>query len=146
MKKLFAFILLIALFAPVANAQVPTYAPQSHLSSYVVAIGATSNSVSSTAGIIDCRKQQNVTLQWYIASPIFAETTNIVMRLSASVDGTTFDTNRWVLTASATTAPQNVLVTNLAVAGIGYVRVDSITATGIAATNHLKYGLKISSP
>lgn len=124
-------------FATAASAQ--TYAAQS-LTVPTIASGATSNSI---AQVIDCRKQNNVPLQWKVNTAVMGSGTNLVANFGASVDGITFSTNAFSITINATTAPNGVFVTNLAVNGFGYLRLDAATSTGVAATNTVKYGIKI---
>lgn len=140
MKILFAVILSLAC-AVGAYAQTPTYAAQS-VSVPNVAEGGTSNAL---ALVIDCRKQQQLTLQFTVNSGV----TNEVYRLGASVDGLSYDTNHWVIGLSGATS--TTTLTNLNTLGFGYVRVDSAFNPGgspgsLTATNTLKYGLKISAP
>lgn len=132
MKKLFAILGLVALFAMVANAQAPDYRPVT-LSVPTVAAAATSNDV---AAVIYCGNQKEVALSWNTGS------TNIVVRIGSSVDGSVYNTNAYILTI--TSFPH---ITNLTVNGVGYLRIDSVLSVGtINATNTVKYGLKKLSP
>jgi len=94
-----------------------------------VAAGATSNDI---AAIIPVTRQSQVAISWQTTS------TNLTARLSASVDGTTWRTNWFVFTFTT-----GLLVTNLNVGGLGYLRVDSVQNTGtLPATNTVRFGLK----
>ncbi len=136
MKKVFSvLILMLALSAPFAFAQVPTYAPQTLYTTTVTA-GATSNSVFA---VLDCRKQQNVALMIKVSG-----CTNWTANLSASVDGIIYDTNHYSIGGTGAGAP---IVTNITVAGFGFLRLDSFSNVGsINATNNWQYGVKISAP
>lgn len=98
-----------------------------------VAADATSNSI---AQVIACVGQQNVAISWSTGS------TNWVARLSASVDASRWQTNYYVFGGDS-----SVLVTNLNVKGVGFLRLDSVLSTGtIAATNTVSWGRKTESP
>lgn len=141
MKKiLIAFALVAALALPALAQNTPTYNPQSLSVPAVATAGTATNGI---AAVIDCRKQQNVALQ---LNPGGA--TNTTWRFSASVDGSTYLTNYYVIgITNLPTLNAGLVVTNLNVAGVGYLRLDSILAAGtINATNTASYGIKISSP
>lgn len=116
----------------------PIYQPTDILSSYIVSGGATSNSVGA---VFFCGKQQNV--------PIAFVSTGIVtnqVSISVSVDGTTYNTNHFVISWTNATAPF-VLLTNLPVQGYGYIRLDRFADTGNrGCTNTVTVASKISSP
>ncbi len=140
MKKLLFLISFVALSFNVFALDEPVYAPKS-LTVPTVTSGSTSNSIA--AGI-DCRKQDNVTIQWVVnGGTALLAGTNLVANFGASVDGTSYSTNAYAILINLTTAPNGVFVTNLVVNGSGYLRLDSVTATGIIMTNVVKYGLKI---
>lgn len=120
-----------------ASAQNPIYAAQT-LTVPTVTAGATSNSLAIVIGPL---KQQNVALQWKVNSTTFAAGTNLAFNIGTSVDGLSFTTNTHSVLMTG-----NIIVTNIAVNGIGYLRIDSVTATGIAATNEVKYGIKLNCP
>jgi hypothetical protein len=87
-----------------------------------VATDAVSNNV---AAVVDVSNQGSVSLEWTTAS------TNVVVRIGATCSGTSYSTNRWVITLSNGTT-----VTNLNTAGIRAIRIDSVANTGtIIATN-----------
>lgn len=104
-----------------------------------ITAGATSNSI---AQLIDCRYQNNVAIQWKVNTAVMGAGTNLVANFGASVDGSTFSTNAFSITINATTAPNGVFVTNIALNGFGWLRLDSATSTGVAATNTVKYAIK----
>lgn len=131
MKKLLALSILLASFATYAAE--PIYAPQT-LTVPIVSAGQTSNDVSQ---VMFVGKQSNTAIQWTVTG-----CTNWTARLSASVDGSSYQTNYYVIGGAGAGA---TIVTNLNTAGFGYMRIDSVLATGtINATNAVKYGLKIS--
>ena len=135
MKKLFLVLCAFSLSLVGASAADNCTFSAETLTIPTVAAGATSNSV---AAVIDVRKQDNVALQWNCTSTTFAAGTNLSFNISTSVDGITYHTNRHAVTMTS-----NILVTNIATPGIGYLRIDSITSTGVIATNTVKYGIKI---
>jgi hypothetical protein len=139
MKNITKIIAAMLLFVAVhTHAQSgPVTAAQS-LTVPTVAAGGVSNSI---AQLVDC-KQQNVALSWTTGS------TNVVARFSASVDATYYHTNYYVLQLGCTTlGTEQTTITNLAVAGVRYLRLDSVTSTGTGnSTNTVSYGIKISAP
>lgn len=140
MKKLIVSLLaLAALFViGTAQAQVPNYKIQS-VTVPTVTAGATSNTL---AVVLDCRKQQNVTLSWTTGC------TNVSVRLGNSVDGVNYQTNYvvWAFT-NALPATTFTVSTNIPTAGFGYLVIDSVASTGtIAATNTVSYAIKSSAP
>lgn len=137
MKKVIA-LLFLASATLIASAQTPRYAPQS-LTVPTVSGGGTSNSI---AQVIDCRKQQNVTLSWTTGC------TNVTVRLSNSVDGVNYQTNYlvWAFTNALPTTTYCV-TTNIPTSGFGYLQLDSVaTVGGIAATNTVSYAIKSNAP
>ncbi len=130
---------------PAFGQQSPTYGPQTLLSAWTVAATLNTNLPSKT---IDCRKQQNVTLQ---ISQVYsnAGASNVVYTFHRSVDGSTFESTAFAtITVAGNGTTPVVTVTNLTVAGAGYLRLTSITNGHTAAilTNTISYGVKISSP
>ena len=150
MKKLLT--LALSIWAVSATAQTaPTYAAQT-ITVPIVASGNTSNSYQAGvlqagwAPVMDVRKQQNVAIQWNLQSTTLVTGTNVIFKLSDSVDGLSWNTNKYSVAVNIVNAPNNVLITNINCAGVGYLRVEQVTATGVAATNEVKYGIKISAP
>jgi len=129
----------VGLMAISAMAQSPTYAPQTALSSYIVSGSTQSNSI---AALIDVRKQQNVAIQWV---SIGNATNTNTLSFSASVDGLTWDTNRY--NVSVRDKATSVMLTNITVAGFGFLRVENLTnLVSSPSTNTITYGVKISAP
>lgn len=95
----------------------------------IVAAGATSNNITAK---MYPGEQENLALSWTSSS------TNTTIRVSASVDDVRFHTNYYVLNFGAGTT-----VTNLNVAGVPVLNIDSILSTGtINATNTASWGRK----
>lgn len=139
MKIILSIIAAVGLMAVSVQAQSPTYAPQVALSSYIVSGSTQSNAISA---LIDVRKQQNVAIQWVSVGN--ATNTN-TLSFSASVDGLTWDTNRY--NVSVRDKATSVMLTNITVAGIGYLRIENLTnLVSSPTTNTVTYGVKISSP
>lgn len=113
-----------------ANAQ---YVPVS-LTVPTVEADTISNNV---AQVIDCTDQSQVAIS------INTSATNIVLRFSAGVNNTHWQTNAWVVTL--TSASAITTITNINVGGIGKLRLDSVAVVGtIPGTNSISYGVKKS--
>ncbi len=140
MKKLLIINFAVLSFNAFAQRE-PVYAPKA-LTVPTITAGSTSNSIAAK---LDVRKQNTVTVQWVInGGTALLAGTNLTANIGASVDGISFSTNAYSILINATTAPNGVFVTNLTtVGGIGFLRIDAATATGIAMTNVVQYGLKI---
>lgn len=133
MKKLIASILTLALLSLAAEAQT-RYSAESLTVPTVYTDGAVSNDVNAK---IDCRFQPDVALS------ISTAATNVVYRISSSVDNSSWKTNQFVIGIIDETVGTKVLVTNLSVKGIGWLRIDSVALTGdTGATNTVKFAIK----
>lgn len=137
MKKLLLLIGVATLFATITASSETVLASQT-LSVPTVAAGGTSNSI---AQLLTC-KQQNVAVQWTTGS------TNVTARFSASVDASYYHTNYYVIQFGCTTlGTDQTTITNLNVAGVNYLRLDSVLSTGTGnATNTVAYAIKIGAP
>lgn len=144
MKKIISTVIL-SLAATFAKAQVPTYVPNSvGLPTRLQTAFATN---FAAPYVIDCRKQQNLALQWKFNGDQ-AGNSNVVLTISQSVDGISYGQTRTWSTASTGTST-NLVFTNYVVAGIGFLRVDAESSANDVAniTNQsLWYGTKISAP
>lgn len=134
----------LALLSFCAKAQVPTYVPNT--AGLPTRLDIQTNRTALNL-VIDCRKQQNLALQWKFNGDQ-AGNSNVVLTISQSVDGINYGQTRTWTTASAGTAT-NLLFTNYVVAGLGFLRIDSESSANDVAniTNQtLYYATKISSP
>lgn len=130
MKKIVSIIALLGLFAICANAQ--TYSAQS-VTVPVIAGGSNATALTAT---MDVRKQKDCAISFVTTS------TNATITLVKSVDGTTWH-DAGGFTANATTPGY----TNVSVGGWGYLRISGLNNVGtVAATNTVKYGVKIGAP
>ena len=124
----------VSLLAAVSIQAQTRYAVQSLTVPSTVVEDTVTNAIGA---VIDCRFQPNVAVLINTTGA-----TNATFRFSTSIDGSTWATNQYVIGYGANTAPVPI-VTNIAVNGVGWLRLDSIAATGtIAATNSVKYAIK----
>lgn len=132
MKRIIS-LLTVAIFAMIA---LPATAfDQKALTVPIVAAGAISNGIGQT---IYVGAQNNVGIEWTTAA------TNVTARYSASVSGSRWMTNYYVITHRDTaTAGTATTVTNLDVKGLQYLRLDSVSVPGnVIGTNTVNYSSK----
>jgi hypothetical protein len=150
MKIIFTLIAAVALFASVADTHAqsrPIYAEQSLDSSSMPATLATTVVTNlASPPVIDCRKQSTVAV-CVMFNQDSASTSNVTWTFHGSVDGTYYDAQRaFVITAPSTGATRVNYLTNLAVGGIGYLKLYAISnATALTTMTNfgVKYGIKI---
>lgn len=150
MKKYIATIIgVAALLATVSvKAQVPTYASQT-IATSPATLATTVVTNFASPPLIPCGKQQNVFMMFSF-NQSGASTSNVVYTLTKSVDGIYFDTNQPITVTVASQGTTRVnWSTNLAVAGVGYLRLDTMANTTALTTMTnfgITYGVKISAP
>jgi len=136
-----------------AKAQVPSYSPVQLGVPATIAAATTTNFASPI--FIDASHQDKVAFQFRTIWGTAGESTgntNLLFKLAPTVDGLTFDTNKSVTLASynraATAIFTNIETTNLNANGLmgWYIYQEVNNSAGGAATNTLKYGLKMSAP
>jgi hypothetical protein len=136
-----------------ARAQVPTYSPVQLGVPATLAAATTTNFASPI--FIDASHQDKVAFQFRTIWGTAGESTgntNLQFTLAPTVDGLTWDTNKSVILASynraATAIFTNIETTNLSASGImgWYITKEVNNSAAGAATNTLKYGLKMSAP
>lgn len=137
MKKLFAIIAVAALTVIGAQAQQATYGAQAITVPTVSGDGGVSNALNL---VIDVRKQDKVALSWVTTS------TNVTVRIGASVDGLNYSTN--YSTLAWTNALANISIPTINVIdtyGLAFLRIDSVLNTGSrnATNTAVSYGIKI---
>lgn len=144
MKRIILIVGLLALVAISAHAQIPTYAIQTAFSG-TNAFGPQGG--TNIAAVIDCRKQQNVTIQAVIGCSAAGGTNAIAY--STSVDGSTYSAVTLIPQYAIVGGQGNVIIQNINVAGAGYLKLNYVTNwfTDANQTNIvIKYGVKISAP
>lgn len=157
MKKLLIAIVAAGLCAS-AFAQVPTFAYNTLSVPATVPAATQTNIPFATAPVIDCRKQQKVTLSY--TSRLADLGSNVVLVLAPSVDGINYQTNtgagilaaneRLVTITFTNDIVVRTLTTNLDCSGgIGYWKLLSIynkEGANVLTNLSVSYGIKISSP
>lgn len=114
----------------------------------VVYNSVTTNMAGTATIVIDCRRQQNVAVEWTMLT---SGSTLSGIRFTPSVDGSTLATSPHDNTFSMARAPvantPTVVITNFNVKGYNYLVCDYIT-NGSAAllTNTIRYWVKPNAP
>jgi len=101
----------------------------------------------ATPLLIDVRKQNNVAFQVRF-NQSGASTSNVVYTLQSSIDGTYWDPTRVItLTFASTGATDVVGVTNVAINGVGYLRLVTIAnTTAITTMTNKSFGYAVKIP
>jgi hypothetical protein len=150
MKKiLIPFVALVA-FAITAQAQFAQRYVEQTLATGLTTIGASTTSNCASGTVIDCRKQQNVAVSARFCLT-GAGTSATTFTFLKSVDGVNFDTdpNSKITWAPVGTGATTVVATtNLAVAGVGYLKLTSIQNgnNSVLTNEFVKYAIKMGSP
>mgnify|MGYP006935477800 CR=1 FL=1 len=114
----------------------------------VVYNSVTSNLTGTAAIVIDCRRQQNIAVEWTVLT---SGSTLSGIRFTPSVDGSTLATtphdNGFVMARAPVANTPTVVITNWNVKGFNYLIGDYIT-NGSAAlmTNTVRYWVKPNAP
>lgn len=137
MKKLFIILMLALLaitFKVKAGEPAYSYQPLSNTNFAIMPAGSTSNAMA----VIDCSKTRNVGLSLWNTG------TNTAVSISASVDGTRYDTNHWNISWTNALGSPYGMLTNIDTTGYGNIRIDgTVTVGALISTNDWKYSIKI---
>lgn len=133
MKNIVFILAVVGIMSCAALQAAPSFTAQ-NITLPNIAAAATSNSLNV---VMDVRKQNTVTLG------LTSSSTNVLLRIATSVDGSRFNTNALIITFDNNGSASKTVNTNISTVGIGFLRIDSATSVGsIAATNTAYYGIK----
>lgn len=147
MKTIHTFILLIlALFASLFGAQAQGLVTAANIP--VVYNSVTTNMAGTATIVIDCRRQQNVAIEWTMLT---SGSTLSGIRFTPSLDGSTLATsvhdNGFSMARAPVANTPTVVITNFNVKGYNYLVCDYITNGSAAAlTNTVRYWVKPNAP
>ncbi len=139
MKK---FLLLLAVLPALClsvSAQEPKYEGTAISVPSVINVNTISNGIAT---VVDVSNQREVAFSFNTGVG-----TNIQVRMSASVDGTSWHTNYLLISFNTASVAQNPTITNINIGGIKALRLDSVRNghETITMTNVFKYGQAIST-
>jgi hypothetical protein len=115
----------------------------------VIYNSVSSNMAGTATIVIDCRRQQNVAVEW---TALTAGSTLSALRFQPSLDGTTIATTpdasgSFVMARAPVANTPTVTITNFNVKGYNYLVCDYITNGGAATlTNTVRYWVKPNAP
>ena len=118
--------------------------------SFTIAASATSNGVFSSSYVIDCRRQQNVAIEWTQTLAGAGSTVggiSLVPSLDGSTPASTPDNNGFALVRAPNGTTPVITVTNFNVKGYNYLIVSGVTnGSANIQTNTLRYWVKPNAP
>ena len=147
MKKLISIVALVAFFGTIASAQ-----------EYGVKTLYTTNSATAlvggvalvTTGVIDCRKVDDVAVQ-FTAYPKTTAADVLTLCFIPSIDGVTYSTLEnqiFILTPSGTAGTASTIATNFNTLGFGYWKLSYVTnaaaAAGVITNISVKHSIKMN--